>query len=132
MTIFAFLKAQLRYGVLIAGLPMLISCAPGSAGTAGTTLTQPVLSKQSWLIQNNRENGSAFTAADVGGYRVYYGTVSGVYTKHFTFVSTAASFRINLSAAALVLSPGNYFAVVTVYDKAGRESGYSPEVKITV
>jgi len=59
--------------------------------------------------------------ADLAGYKVYWGTVSGTYTRSQDVgnVTTAT------------IDPGElgtiYFALTT-YDKSGKESGYSAEI----
>lgn len=65
------------------------------------------------------------TEVDLAGYKVYYGTASGVYASPVT-ISVQTTYTIKN------LSPGTYFFAVTAYNTAGRESGYSNEVTKTV
>jgi len=64
-------------------------------------------------------------ADDLAGYRVYYGTVSGVYqqTRGTGFVTTEPSYVVR------DLTPGQtYYFAVTSFDASGNESAYSTEV----
>lgn len=73
----------------------------------------------SWLAPSINEDGTPLT--DLAGYKIYYGTVSGTYTKNLdvgnvnTFVITG-------------LPTGTYYFVATAYNMAKFESGYSNEV----
>lgn len=61
----------------------------------------------------------------VSGYKVYYGTQSGVYTY---------SLNVGLSTEATLgnlVNGQQYFCVVTAYNAAGLESGYSEELTFT-
>lgn len=64
------------------------------------------------------------TSPDVTGYKVYFGTASGVYgtpvsiAYQNTFVVTGLNEKVE------------YFFAVTAFDAAGNESGYSNEVSV--
>jgi len=65
---------------------------------------------------------------DLAGYKVYYGTISGQYASppQTAGVSTAPTYTVQN------LAPGTYFFVVTAYNTAGLESGFSNEVSTTI
>ena len=63
--------------------------------------------------------------ADFAGYKVYYGTASGVYGAPIVIGAQTTYTIQNLPA-------GTYFFAVTAYNKAGLESGYSNEVTKTI
>jgi hypothetical protein len=58
--------------------------------------------------------------ADIGGYRIYYGTVEGNYTNRIDVTDGTA-----VGTTLRDLPPGTHYFVVTIYDSAGRESAYS-------
>jgi hypothetical protein len=73
-----------------------------------------------WTAPVARSDQSPLSLADIGGYRVYYGTVEGEYP-----------YRIDVNDGTAVevvindLPTGIYYFVVTTYDTEGRESEYS-------
>lgn len=65
--------------------------------------------------------------ADLAGYRIYYGTMSGTYAKIIDVGLTATP--ATPSYTIYGLTPGNtYYFVATAYDTAGNESAYSNEI----
>ena len=62
---------------------------------------------------------------DIAGYRVYWGTSSGVYDQ-FRDVSQNTASVSNLTVG------GRYYFAVTAYNEAGLESGYSEEISVIV
>jgi len=77
----------------------------------------------SWTAPVARSDQTPLSLADIGGYRVYYGTVEGEYP-----------YRIDVNDGTAVevvindLPTGTYYFVVTTYDTEGRESEYSRQV----
>lgn len=63
---------------------------------------------------------------DLAGYRVYYGSSSGVYTN---FVEVGA---VNLGTIPNLKDGAVYFFAVTAYNSEGLESDYSNEVALTI
>ncbi len=63
--------------------------------------------------------------SDIAGYKVYWGTSSGVYDQFNDVSQTTAS------VSDLTVGVRYYFAV-TAYNEAGLESGYSEEVSAIV
>jgi hypothetical protein len=67
----------------------------------------------------------ANTESDLAGYKVYYGTASGVYGTPIT-IGTQTTYTVT------GLPPGTYYFAVTAYNTSGLESGYSNEVSQTI
>lgn len=71
-------------------------------------------------------NWDAVPVSDVGGYRVYYGTVSGRYIQSY---GNGMNIGNVTTHAVTGLSSGiRYYFVVTAFDTAGHESAFSNEV----
>ncbi len=64
--------------------------------------------------------------ADLAGYRIHYGTASGLYTVHLD-AGNVTSCRVSGLAAGTT-----YYFAATAYNTRGEESGYSNEVRHTV
>lgn len=62
---------------------------------------------------------------DLAGYRIYEGLAPGVYGPVFVEQVPAGT---NTKAFPEGMADGTYYWVVTAYDTAGNESGYSNEV----
>ncbi len=67
--------------------------------------------------------------ADVAGYRLYYGTASGMYSGS---IDVGNSTRLAMAALSATLPPGTYYAAVAAYDAAGVESPLSNEITVTI
>ena len=80
-----------------------------------------------WTAPVARSDQSPLSLADIGGYRVYYGTVEGEYTYQVDVKDGTA-----VEAVIDDLSTGTYYFVVTTYDTEGRESEYSELVLKTI
>lgn len=87
--------------------------APAPASTGSATL--------SWGAPQTNADGSALTS--LAGYRIYYGTASGVYSQTVTVSdpSVTAYTIQNLPAAT-------YYFVLRAFDKSNAESAPSAEV----
>lgn len=80
-------------------------------------------------------SGSAWTASgtvswtantdDTVGYKVYWGTTSGIYDNNVDVGNVTTYQILNL------LSGTTYYAVITAYDPSANESGYSNEASAT-
>ena len=71
-------------------------------------------------------NWSASSSTDTVGYRVYWGTRSGVYEQaKGAGVSVVGTTSYTVNG---LLSGQTYYFTVTAYDAAGNESGYGAEV----
>jgi len=106
--------------VLILILP-LFACG-GGGGEGGDSSGLP-----SWNAPSEREDGTALSPAEIAGYRVYYGTVEGVYPNQLTVIDD------KLAKGDIDSIPsGKYFVVVTTIDTEGRESAFSEVVIVTL
>jgi len=63
--------------------------------------------------------------SDLAGYRLYYGTASGVYGMPITL-------GIQTTFTITNLPPGTYFFALTAFNTSGLESGFSNEVTTTI
>jgi hypothetical protein len=85
-------------------------------GTVSTTL--------SWTAPTQNEDGTALS--DLAGYRIYWGTTSGVYTNSVTIDNPGITTYVVEN-----LSPGTYEFVATSFNTIGIESVYSnPATKV--
>lgn len=96
----------------------------GDSDTAETTGADINLS---WVAPAEREDNEPISLSEIAGYKVYYGTIQNDYPN---------SVNINDGSAEGYtfkgFSTGTYYFVLTTYDTEGRESQYSPAVKIIV
>jgi hypothetical protein len=69
----------------------------------------------------------ANTETDLAGYKLYCGTVTG---GPYTFVKTVAA--PGLTTSNDFTTDGTRYCVLTAYDTAGNESGYSNQVTVVV
>lgn len=111
-------------------LVMLYSCGEGNGGgnTGGSDSETPPpetsgLTVQ-WTPPATRVDGTALLPSAIQGYRVYYGTSSGIYS---TYVEIAGNTTLEYTFSGLPTGMTYHFAV-TAYDTAGVESGYSNEI----
>jgi hypothetical protein len=79
----------------------------------------------SWDAPIANEDGSPVT---LSGYKIYYGTSSGGYTKSVSVASTGTT----PVTYTLSLSPGTYYFAVTAVSIDGQESAYSNETSKTL
>jgi hypothetical protein len=99
----------------------------GSSGTAGGGVVQGAAISLSWVAPAEREDGNPISMSEIAGYRVYYGTSQGDYSGQVDIAESST-----MQATLNNLPSGTYYIVVTTYDVAGLESGYSEEVVKTV
>lgn len=95
--------------------------------TGGWALTLPASAGQvilSWDPPTTNADGSPLT--DLDGYRVYYGTSSGVYDTTLDVGSVITSTVSNLTDGVI------YYFAVTAYDLSGNESDFSNEVSKSI
>jgi len=67
----------------------------------------------------------ANTETNLAGYKLYYGTASGVYGAPIV-IGTQTTYTVT------GLAPGTYYFAVTAYNTEGLESGFSNEVSTTI
>jgi len=103
---------------------ILVGCGGGSQSADNTNGYGAVAGTFMWDAPSSNTDGSPDT--DLAGYKIYYGTVSGIYTA-FINVGNSTSIPVATLSSAVAVQ-GLYFIAVTAYDTAGNESGYSNEV----
>ena len=105
--------------VLILILP-LFACGGGGGSGASSSLLR-------WEAPSDREDGTPLSPAEIAGYRVYYGTVEGIYPNQLTVIDDKL-----VKGDIANIPSGKYFAVVTTVDSEGRESNFSEMVPVTL
>jgi len=115
----------------------LAACGGGGGGggdsaavfTESSVATEVTASSATlaWVAPVARADASPLSLAEIGGYRVYYGTIEGDYPNRIDIADGSAD-QVTLTD----LPPGTYYFVVTTYDMGGRESEYSSEVVKTI
>ena len=110
---------------------IVISVSDGSAKVSlpafSIEVTQTALGSMtlSWTPPTENEDGTVLD--DLAGYRFYYGTVSGHYTRQVHVDNPGLSIFVIEN-----LLPDTYYVVATAFDRSGAESSYSNEAVKTV
>lgn len=79
-----------------------------------------------WVAPVKNTDGSPLI--DLGGFRIYFGTTSGIYNStHDVPNPSSISLQLNI----FLNSPGTYYLSMTAYDIFGLESIKSPEIRVT-
>ena len=91
--------------------------------SGGTQTVPPSNVSLAWNAPTTYEDGTPIT--DLAGFKVYYGTSSGVY-------STVIDVQNVTSYTTPTLAPGTYYFAVTCYDSCGSESVFSNELTTTI
>lgn len=103
-----------------------ITAISGSVSTTSTLTVTAITTGSatlSWDVPTTNTDGTPLT--NLAGYKIYYGTSSGNYTKIID-VGNVTTYVINN------LAPGTYYFTTSAYDTSGIESGYSNEVSKTL
>lgn len=74
----------------------------------------------SWTAPVIRLDGSPMSLAEIGGYRIYYGSTQGDYPDSVDINDGATT-----AATVSNVPVGTYYIVMTTYDSGGRESTQS-------
>lgn len=107
----------------------LLGCGGGGGGSdpaqggtpgSGTPSTPPAATGTVTI------GWTANTEPDLAGYKVYYGTTTGVYVQ--AKGSGVNAGMVTEYAIGGLKAGTTYFVAVTSYDKSGNESGYSAQV----
>jgi hypothetical protein len=116
-------KMHTNYTIISALLLLLLAFT----GCAGNSNSNPVVTAElEWAPPSTYSDGSAFSSANIGGYRIYYGTIPGSYCDYRDVGNTTS---VKISSLKLPTRE-NYYATVTVYDTNGYESDFSNVVSI--
>ena len=79
-------------------------------------------------VQNCTFVWNARTEADLAGYHIYWGTVSGSYTN----TATLGKVTTTTCAALGMTSAGTYYAVIDAFDTSNQRSLNSPQISVTL
>ncbi len=109
-----FFGDGLKYLLILVFSLLSVSCGGGGSGGAAGSVSL------SWVAPDMREDFSGLDTAEIGGFRIYYGAVEGVYTGRIDIADPTAT-----EFTATNLPSGNFFIVMTALDSIGRESEYS-------
>jgi len=109
--------AVLTLGLILAGCGEVVSVDDMAGGGPGANSLL-----LSWKAPTTNDDGSALE--DLAGYKLYYGTLPGRYSK----VIDVGNFT---SAVIADLGSGTYYMTVTAYDNNGNESKHSEEIDYT-
>lgn len=100
----------------------IIADDPGTENTAA--LTDISLS---WAAPSEREDNEPISLSEIAGYKIYYGTIENDYPNSIDIDDGKAE-----AYTFTGFSTGTYYFVLTTFDTEGRESQYSPAVKIVI
>ena len=136
MMVHQLMKGSLKKGLIAVSMAVqLAGCGGGDSGTDSSVSSAVTDSSTdssassavadssaavNWVAPVARADGSPLSLADIGGYRVYYGTTEGDYPNRIDVTDGTA-----VGTVLTDLPPGTYYFVVTTQDTAGRESEYS-------
>lgn len=104
-------------GVAVTALPAFAITVATAVATNGVEV--------SWSPPTQNADGSTLT--DLSGYKIHYGTESGVYAESVK-VESAGLTRYQLDS----LPKGTVYLAMTAVNAAGAESDFSKEVSVTV
>lgn len=102
-------------------VPVVYSSNSTTVGTGACS------AEVSWGQPLTMTDSTPIASADISGYKIYYGTSSGVYTGAPVNVEGEAANTYAHTLIGLSCSQKYYFTI-TAYDTAGVESDYSTEV----
>ncbi|WKZ32642.1 MAG: hypothetical protein QY316_12120 [Thermodesulfobacteriota bacterium] len=121
------LKFMIKACPLLLLLFLVLGCGGGGGeggGSAGSG-EEPFRSVDvAWDPPDTRQNGTALSNEEIGGYRVHYGAESGNYN---TIVDVGGATSLTIED---IPSDSDMYVAVTIYDTEGLESNFSDELVI--
>jgi len=105
------------------------NASDATTGSDATTQIPQVINALgiTWVAPSERIDNSPLSLSEIAGYRIYYGTETGVYLDQINIDDPS-----QVNAQGVRLSSGTYYVVVTAIDTKGLESPNSPEVVVTL
>lgn len=102
-------------------------------GTSANTNTSDETSertdiKLSWVAPTQREDNTGISLSEIAGFKVYYGTVQGLYPGNVIINDGSA---VDYTLTSLPID-NTYYFVITTLDTEGRESQHSAEVVTSI
>jgi hypothetical protein len=117
---------RFKYLLALILLSPLFACSgSGGGATGGFNANTPA--DLSWVAPSEREDGTGLALSEIAGYRIYYGTKTGVYQNYIVINDHTVE-----QTQIADVPAGTYYVVMTAIDTEGRESDYSSEVVVTV
>ena len=98
-------------------LPLILLLASFNAYATGIHI--------GWIAPTEREDATAISLSELGGFKIYYGTAPDMYNDSISINDNTAT-----TYALLVPNGFTYHIVVTAIDTEGRESLYSPAIAV--
>ncbi len=111
--------------IILSALVCLLSIANCSGGGSSSTPSPPS-PPLVWDLPASKTDGSPLT--DLAGYRIYYGTASGVYTGYIDVPGNVTQYAMADFSAAVPLKGRTYYIAVTAFDSDDYESETSGEI----
>lgn len=106
-------------GPLIDNSSYTLTCSNSSDSAIGLTDVSIRQATMSWGVPTQNSNGTPLN--DLAGYRIHWGTTSGVYS------SSQDINNAQQTSLAFELTPGTYYFSITSVNNDGVESEYAPE-----
>jgi hypothetical protein len=116
--------SRLKFLLILTVIFALPACSVGG-GDSSSSEPENLLGVD-WVAPSEREDVSPISLSEIAGYRVYYGTQTGVYPNQVDIDGSETTAKIP------DLPQGTYYVVVTTVDTDGRESVNSSEVVVTI
>ena len=113
-------KARLLIFTMFLMLTLLFHSCGGGGNDKSNSGSATYSVSLIWEPPTINDDGTPLT--DLAGYKIYYGTSPGDYTRRIDVGIETTQFTVK------GLKPGTYYFVVTAYNVTRNESGYSNEV----
>jgi Putative Ig domain len=117
--VFANVGIAATDGNSVSALPDFTITVTAPAGSSSSVVTL------AWTPPSQNDDGT--TLVDLAGYKIHYGDKPGTYTKTVS-VSNPGLTRYVLDS----LPAGKHYIAMTAYNVQGLESGFSPEVSVSL
>ncbi len=99
----------------------IADCSGGGSSSAPSPPSPPLV----WDAPASKTDGSPLT--DLAGYRIYYGTASGVYTGFIDVPANVTQYAIAGLSSVVPVRGKTYFITITAFDSDDYESEYASE-----
>jgi len=107
---------------------LLTAVEPDTGSSTNNETSTHTDIKLSWVAPTQREDNTGISLSEIAGFKVYYGTVQGLYPGS-VIINDGSAVGYTFTSLAM---DNTYYFVITTLDTEGRESQHSPEVKTTI